>query len=113
VVRPWVYDSLAMALESSHASPDEIERARLSTVDLQPQDAQTLVQAAKDMAKLKHYDRAVAFCRQAAMLEPNVPYPYEEALVIAEMAKDTSAMEWAAGGLLRQDWPVENQDLQL
>jgi tetratricopeptide (TPR) repeat protein len=113
VVRPWVYDALALALEASGGSPDEIERARLSAVDLQPQDAQTLVQAAKDMANLKHYDRAVAFCRQAAMLEPNTPYPYEEALVVAELAKDTDAMEWAAGGLLKQDWPVDNRDLQL
>jgi hypothetical protein len=29
VVRPWVYDALAMALEASGGSPDEIERARV------------------------------------------------------------------------------------
>jgi hypothetical protein len=95
VVRPWVYESLALALESSNGSPDEIERVRLSAVDLEPQGAQSYVQAAKDMVNLKRYDRAVAFCRQAALLEPNVPYPYEEALVVAELAKDPSAMEWA------------------
>src|SRR5207249_3049703 len=29
------------------------------------------------------------------------------------LAKDTDAMEWAAGGLLRQDWPEDNQDLHM
>jgi tetratricopeptide (TPR) repeat protein len=113
VVRPWVYESLALALEASNGSPDEIERVRLSAVDLEPQSARSYVQAAKDMAQLKRYDRAVAFCRQAALLDPNTAYPYEEAMIIAELAKDANAMEWAAGGLLRQDWPTDNQDLQL
>src|SRR5207245_7689254 len=39
VVRPWVYDALALALEAAGGSPAELERARLSAVDLEPQDA--------------------------------------------------------------------------
>jgi hypothetical protein len=113
VVRPWVYDALAMALEASGGSPEEIERARLSAIDLEPTDAQGYVQASKGLADQKRYDRAVAFCRQAAILEPNVPDPYSEALVYADLAKDAGAMQWAAGGLLRQDWPVENQALHV
>jgi hypothetical protein len=45
------------------------------------------------------------------MLEPNVPYPYAEALLYAELAKDDKAMEWAAGNLVKQEWPMQNQDL--
>ncbi|HMC88790.1 MAG TPA: hypothetical protein VKI17_04545, partial [Gemmataceae bacterium] len=111
LVRPWVYDLLALSLEVQKASPDEIERVRLSSLDLESQDAQSYVEASKAMAKLGRYDRAVAFCRQAALLEPNAPAPYEEALVVAELSKDSTAMEWAAGGLLRRDWPVDNDEL--
>jgi tetratricopeptide (TPR) repeat protein len=111
VVRPWVYESLAIALESSHGSPDDIERARLSAVDLEPNDAQTFVLASRAMADMKRYDRALAFCRQAAILEPNTPDSYEAALLYAELAKDSQSMEWASGRLLRQEWPSDNQEL--
>jgi hypothetical protein len=65
------------------------------------------------LADQKRYDRAVAFCRQASLLEPNVSDAYEEALVYADLGKDPVAMEWAAGTLLRQDWPIDNQQLHL
>jgi hypothetical protein len=111
VTRPWVYEALATAMELNGNDPAEIERARVSVVDLEPQDAQGYVRASKAMADMKRYDRAVAFCRQAALLEPNVPLPYEEGLLYAQLAKDADAMEWAAGNLLRQDWPAENRGL--
>lgn len=113
VVRPWVYDALAMALEASGGSPDEIERARVSAVDLEPTDARGFVRASKVLADQKRYDRALAFCRQASLLEPNVADAYEEALQYADLAKDPDAMQWAAGTLLRQDWPSDNRELHL
>jgi hypothetical protein len=111
VTRPWVYEALALALEASGGSPEDIERARVSAVDLEPLDAQGYVRASKAMADRKQYAHAVAYCRQAALLEPNIVAPYEEALLYAELAKDSEAMEWAAGNLLQKDWPVDNQDL--
>jgi tetratricopeptide (TPR) repeat protein len=113
VVRPWVYEALAKALEASGGSPDEIERARVSAIDLAPADARGFVHASKALADDKRYDRAVAFCRQAALLEPNLPDAYEEALQYADLSKDPQTMQWAAGNLLRQDWPVDNHDLHL
>src|SRR5205085_8743790 len=109
VVRPWVYDALAVALEASGGSPEEIERARVSAVDLEPTDAQGFVRASKVLADQKRYDRALAFCRQASLLEPNVPDPYEQVLMYADLTKDPDAMEWAAGSLLRRDWPADNK----
>jgi tetratricopeptide (TPR) repeat protein len=108
VVQPWVYQSLAVALRESGGSADEIERAETSALDLEPADARAYLKAAKALAKDKRYDRAVALCRQAAALEPNVPYPYAEALTYADLARDRAGMEWAAGNLLKQDWPVAN-----
>ena len=67
--------------------------------------------AAKGMAELKRYDVAVALCRQAAIMEPGAPTPYANALVYAEEGKNADGMAWAAGNLLRQEWPLNNDDL--
>jgi hypothetical protein len=112
VVRPWVYEALAVALEASNGSPEEIRRARLSAIALDPQDAQGFLAAAQTMADHKQWDRALAFCRQAALLEPNRAQPYTEALAFAELGKDSKAMEWAVDRLLSQDWPVDNKTVQ-
>jgi hypothetical protein len=111
VARPWVYEALAVALKESKGSPEDIERAQLSIVDMEPQDAEGYLRASQAMADGKRWDRAVAFCRQASLLEPDAPRAYEEALLFAELSKDTEAMQWAAGNLLSRDWPVENQEL--
>jgi hypothetical protein len=113
VVRPWVYEALAVSLEATGGDPDEIRRARLSAVALDPTDAEGFLTAARTLAENGQHDRALAFCRQAAQLEPNLERSYEEALTYAEKAKDARSMEWAAGNLLRQDWPVENQFVHL
>jgi tetratricopeptide (TPR) repeat protein len=113
VVKPWVYETLAIALKESGGSIEEIERAEISVVDLQPGNATGFLRASQAMADHKHYDRAVAFCRQASILEPNTATPYAEALLYAEYGGDAKAMEWAAGGLLKQDWPSQNKELQL
>jgi hypothetical protein len=112
-VRPWVYEALAIALEASDGSPEDIRRARLSAVALNPQDAQGFLNGARALAEARQWNRALAFCRQAAQLEPNLPAPYADALAYAELAKDSQAMEWAVGNLLRRDWPMDNRELHL
>jgi hypothetical protein len=112
VARPWVFEALALALESTGGSPDEIKRARLSTVDMEPQDAQGYLRAAKAMAENNNLDRALTFCRLAAQRQPNVPYAYADALAYAEKARDVDALEWAAGNLVRKDWLLDNAQLQ-
>jgi tetratricopeptide (TPR) repeat protein len=112
VVRPWVFESLAIALEASGGDPEEIRRARLSGIALDPNDAQGFMSAARAMADRGQFERALSFCKQAAQLEPNDYHPYEVALAYAESAKDASAMEWAVGQLVSQDWPVDNLFIQ-
>jgi tetratricopeptide (TPR) repeat protein len=111
VGRPWVFEALAIALQASGGSAEEIERAQVSAIDLQPQDAPSYLRASQAIASHKHYDQALAFCRQAASLEPNSADPYADALAYAELSRDSEAMAWAAGSLLRRDWPVDNQEL--
>jgi hypothetical protein len=111
-VEPWVYQSLAIALRTSGGSTEDIERAEVSAADMEPKDAQGYLQAARALAQDEKYGLALAFCRQAALLEPGTPHAYADALNYAELAKDPRAMDWAAGNLLRQDWPVNNKKLQ-
>jgi len=113
LVRPWIYEALAVALEATNGSPEEIRRARLSAVALDPQNAEGFLKAAQAMSDHKQYDRALAFCKQAAQLQPNSPHAYTNALVYAEVAKDQQGIEWAATNLLEREWPVDNHALQL
>src|SRR6185437_11000621 len=112
VVEPWVYKSLAIALRMSGGSTEDIERAEVSTADMEPKDAQGYLQAAQALAEDEKYPLALAFCQQAALLEPGTPHAYADALNYAELARDSKAMEWAAGNLLRHDWPGDNKKLQ-
>jgi hypothetical protein len=111
VVRPWVYEALAMTLRQTNASADEIERAEVSAADLEPLDAQGFLGAARAMKELNNPHAALAFCRQAALLQPSVSGPYRDALGYAASAKDTDGLEWAAAQLLSRDWPTENATL--
>ena len=113
VVRPWVFEALAVALEASGGTPEEIQRARLSGIALDPNDPQGFDSRAGAMADRGQHDRALAFCRQAALLDPSDYHASETALAYAENAKDANAMEWAVGKLVSQDWPVDNLMIQL
>ena len=112
VVEPWVYKSLAIALRESGGSAEEIERAEVSVADLEPMDAGGYLLAARALSEDKNYERAVAFCREAAALSPGLPHAYADAVRYAELGKDAKSVEWAASRLLRQEWPVRNAELQ-
>jgi hypothetical protein len=111
VVEPWVYKSLALALRLSGGSAEDIERAEVSAADMAPKNGHGYLEAATALAHDEKYELALAFCRQAALHEPGTSHPYEEALNYAELARDPKSMVWAAGNLLRQDWPGENHQI--
>jgi tetratricopeptide (TPR) repeat protein len=111
VVEPWVYKSLAVALRLSGGSTEDIERAEVSTADMEPKNGRGYLEAATALADDEKYGLALAFCRQSALLEPGTPHAYEEALNYAELARDPKAMEWAGGNLLNHDWPIDNKKI--
>jgi hypothetical protein len=41
-----------------------------------------------------------------------LPFAYADAARYAEQARDARVMEWAAGNLLKQNWPVRNTKMQ-
>ncbi|MDW8244604.1 MAG: VWA domain-containing protein, partial [Thermogemmata sp.] len=108
----WTHDALAIALQLSQASAEEVLRAGLSAADLEPQEPRTLLQAAQALADARKYDVAIAFCKRAAQVAPQEPLAYANALAYAQQARqlDTDAVLWAGRQLLRQDWGVQDRD---
>ncbi|HVK13696.1 MAG TPA: hypothetical protein VM597_33425, partial [Gemmataceae bacterium] len=103
----WYQEALAIALEESQGPADEIERARLSAVDLDPKNAQAFLSAAKFLNETGNPDVGVRLCQHAAKLEPNVPDAYIGAMACADNPKATASYDvsaFAAGGLLSRDW---------
>ena len=102
----WTHDALAIALQSAQASAEEVERAMLSGIDLEPTNPKAYLKAAKAEADLKNHAQAVAFCKRAAELAPDQPLPYANALAYAERANDlrTDAVVWAVHNLMKRDW---------
>jgi hypothetical protein len=111
-IRPWVYESLAVALEACHAPREEVRRARLSALALEPRGSLGYLQAAESMADMEEWQSALSYCRQAAQLAPNTSRPYVDGLAYAEKLNDAAGLEWAARNLLSQDWPIDNVGLQ-
>ncbi len=106
----WYQEALAIALEESQGSADEIERARLSAIDLDPKDAPTYLSAAKFLNESGDPDGGIRLCKVAAALEPNVADPYLSALACANNPKATASYDvsaFAAGGLLNRDWALD------
>jgi len=108
----WTHEALAIALQLSQASPEEVLRAHLSAADLEPQEPRTLLQAAQALAQAKKFDLAVAFCKRAAEVAPYEPLAYANALAYARQAPqiDTDAVLWASRHLLRQEWAADDHN---
>jgi tetratricopeptide (TPR) repeat protein len=115
IAEPWAQEALAIALEASQGSQEDLERARVSSIDLDPTNASAYIRASKALSEMGNLDRAVTFCQQAAKLQPDLPDPYLNAMVYAgdmkEVRSDVSI--WAANGLLARDWSVESKELHL
>src|SRR5262249_35069977 len=94
---PWAFEALAGALQENKATPAEIERVKLSAIDLDPKDPFAYLRAARAVADMGQHDRAVAFCRQASQLHPELAEPYANALAYLEKADkvDSDSTAWA------------------
>jgi len=105
----WAHEALAIALQAGQASPDEVERASLSGIDLEPNDAKAYIKAAKAESELGRHEIALAYCQRAATLEPNLPTAYANALIYADRSAEvrSDVVIWANGNLLARDWALD------
>ena len=108
----WAHEALALALEGSQADPIDIERARLSPIDLNPRDASAYVAASKHMADAGKKTQAIELCKLAAKIQPDQSDIYVNALAYAGDLKtvDSDVSLWAANGLLQREWPAGSKE---
>ncbi|CAN5445992.1 hypothetical protein BH11PLA2_BH11PLA2_15430 [soil metagenome] len=108
----WAQDALAMALNSGGGHSFASERAGMSAIDLDPNDAKAYIKAARTADDAGHTDIALAYCHRAADLDANMPLAYANALVYAEKSADVKAdaIQWASTNLLQRDWMNDGVD---
>lgn len=102
--KPWMYEVLALTMEIEGRPRAQVERVLLSSRDLVPPDATSLLFLAAYLARFERFAQALRFCRQAAEFEPTRSEPYLEGLRFAERAKDVDGMSWAAVGVMAFAW---------
>jgi hypothetical protein len=110
-MEPWMYKGLALALEGSGGSPEDVERALLSAVDFAdtPDD---LLNIARHLEASGLQATALEQYRNIARLEPQRFEAYVQGLRLARQLKDVNGIQWACEGLLSQAWPAELQELE-
>lgn len=116
IAEAWAQEALAVALEGCNGSAEEIERARVSGIDLEPRNPQAYLKASKALADSGDFDRALKFCRTAAKIEPNLPDPYINALAFAADPKanlDANDSIFFGGKLLERDWVMDSPEYYL
>jgi hypothetical protein len=107
---PWMYESLALALEMSGRPQADVERALMSSADFAT-SATELLQLANYLARFGADEQALRICRRATRLDPTSREAYGLALTLAARADDAPTLRWACVGVLAHEWPVEQQDV--
>jgi len=102
---PWMYESLAIALEASGAPRPEVERALLSAADFASSPSE-LMQLAYYMARFGSETQAVRICRRVVRADPTNREAYALAMTLADQSDDIDTLRWACPGVLGHDWPA-------
>ena len=107
---PWMYESLAIALEAAGKPREEIERALLSAVDFASSSTE-LLQLANYLARSGFDAQAVRVCRRVTRGDPANREAYALAMAIAARTEDLAALRWACPGVLAHEWPASQQEV--
>jgi hypothetical protein len=107
---PWMYESLAIALEAAGKPRAEIERALLSAVDFASSSTE-LLQLANYLTRSGFDAQALRVCRRVTRGDPANREAYALAMAIAARTEDSDALRWACPGVLAHDWPAAQQEV--
>ncbi len=105
-VQPWMYEALALAMQMNKMPQAEIERVLMSSADFASSPHQ-LVFLADYMDRLGNHQRALDLLHEASLRANGLPEAYAKALDLAVYLQDDKAIQWAALGVLGQEWPKE------
>jgi hypothetical protein len=103
-VQSWMYEGLGLMMQAAKMPRDEIERALMSAVDF-ASTAHELIHIADFLARLSFRARALEVLQLVSQKAPGMTDPYIRGLSLARHMQADEAIQWAALGILRQEWP--------
>ena len=107
--QPWMYEVLAMTMEYEKRPAEEIERVVMSFTDFGVADFDSMTYAAAMLTSFQRDEAALRMYRQASTLGVERPEPYVLGLKLATKLKSPDDVQWAACGILEQDWTSDFQ----
>ncbi|MEY3206599.1 MAG: hypothetical protein RLZZ21_2930, partial [Planctomycetota bacterium] len=107
---PWMYESLALAMEAAGRPKADVERVLLSGADFATSPVD-LLSLANYLARFGSDRQALRLCRQVVMLDPANREAFGLAMTLADRADDVAALKWSCPGVLANEWPVGQQDI--
>ena len=107
---PWMYESLALALEGAGRPRAEVERALLSAADLASTPID-LLSLASYLGRLGSKKESLRICKQVAILEPDCREAYALGFKLAAELDEPDSLRWTCAGVLAQEWPLTQKDL--
>ncbi len=107
---PWMYESLAIAMEAAGRPRSEVERVLLSSADFASGPAD-LMMLANYLARFGSDRQAIRVCRQVTRLDPAYREAYALAMTLAARGEDAATLLWACPGVLAHEWPADQQEV--
>jgi len=109
--RPWMYETLGIAMELAGREKSEIERAIMSACDFSSSPDELLL-IAQYLSRIDLDARTVSVCRQIVKLSPLHREAYVLGLRSAQRAEDRAGIRWATVGILSHAWSREQQAIR-
>ena len=106
--RPWMYETLGIAMELAGREKSEIERAIMSACDFS-NSPEELMFIAQYLSHIELDARAVSVCRQIIKISPLHREAYALGLRSAQRANDLAGIQWATVGILSHAWSRDQQ----
>lgn len=110
-IQPWMYEVLALTMETVGRPRAQVERVLLSSRDFIADDSDSLLYLAAYLTRFERYEQALRMYRQVAILDPLRAESYVMGLRLAERLQDPSAAMWTVPGVLTRAWGRDRQAL--
>jgi hypothetical protein len=107
---PWMYESLALAMEAAGRPREDVDRALLSAADFASSPVE-LMQLANYLARFGSDRQAIKLCRQLTRIDPANREAYALAMTVAARTDDGGTLAWACPGVLSHEWPAGQQEI--
>lgn len=104
---PWIYDVLALEMKLAGRSSKDIARVLESRIDFSTSDVQQMLITAALLSRFEAWNEAIAICREATELNPEVPQVWLLGRSIADKSKQVGAQVFFRCGILTYDWGTD------